>query len=93
MYALAPFMRYKSSHTLYRIDVSVRLRRAILRNDLPLVKRIIRNDPQYLQNPDFSDQSNTSLHLAAQHGFIEIAVRRSPLTTLLHGSPPLPISC
>ncbi|KAH5848655.1 hypothetical protein HBI92_239770 [Parastagonospora nodorum] len=55
------------------IDVSRRLRRAILLNDLPLVKRIIQNNPQILRNPDFEDKSNTSLHLAARHGFTQIA--------------------
>jgi hypothetical protein len=57
-----------------RIDVSRRLRRALLLNDLPLVKRIIRNNPQILRNPDFEDKSNTSLHLAARNGFTQIAV-------------------
>ncbi|KAF2012391.1 ankyrin [Aaosphaeria arxii CBS 175.79] len=55
------------------IDVPRRLRRAILLNDLSLVKRIIRNNPTYLRNPDFDDKSNTSLHLAAKHGYILIA--------------------
>ncbi|KAF2195285.1 ankyrin [Zopfia rhizophila CBS 207.26] len=55
------------------IDVPRRLRRAILLNDLTLVKRIVRNNPNYLRNPDFEDRSNTSLHLAAKHGFIQIA--------------------
>ncbi|KAF2196066.1 ankyrin [Delitschia confertaspora ATCC 74209] len=55
------------------IDVPRRLRRAILLNDLTLVQRIIRNNPYYLRNPDFADKSNTSLHLAATHGFLEIA--------------------
>ena len=56
-----------------RIDVSRRLRRAILLDDLSLVKRIIRNNPNYIRNPDFDDRSNTSLHLAAKHGFTTIA--------------------
>lgn len=56
-----------------RIDVPRRLRRAILLNDLPLVKRIIRNSPTYLKNPDWEDKSNTSLHLAAKYGFVGIA--------------------
>ncbi|EOA85138.1 uncharacterized protein SETTUDRAFT_163854 [Exserohilum turcica Et28A] len=55
------------------IDVPRRLRRAILLNDLSLVKRIIRNNLNYLRNPDFDDRSNTSLHLAAKHGFTSIA--------------------
>ncbi|KAF1848213.1 ankyrin [Cucurbitaria berberidis CBS 394.84] len=56
-----------------RIDVSLRLRRAILLNDLSLVKRIIRNNPKFLRNPDWADKSNTSLHLAARSGFTLIA--------------------
>lgn len=61
-----------------RIDVPRRLRRAILLNDLSLVKRIIRNNPKYLLNPDFEEKSNTSLHLAAKHGFTQIAVCHIP---------------
>ena len=56
------------------IDASTRLRRAIHLNDLTLLKRIIRNNPRHLQNPDFADHGNTSLHLAAQLGLLEIAV-------------------
>lgn len=55
------------------IDVAIRLRRAIHRNDLLLVRRIVRNNPRALQNPDFANKSNTSLHLAAKHGFLDIA--------------------
>ena len=51
-----------------RIDVPRRLRRAILLNDLTLVKRIVRSNPRYLQNPDLEDKGNTSLHLAARNG-------------------------
>jgi hypothetical protein len=58
-----------------RIDVSRRLRRAIVLNDLALVKRIIKSNPDWLQNPDFDDKSNTSLHLAAEEGYADIAVR------------------
>ncbi|KAF2147436.1 uncharacterized protein K452DRAFT_293858 [Aplosporella prunicola CBS 121167] len=54
------------------IDVSVRLRRAVRLNDLLLVQRIVRNNPDVLRNPDFDDQSNTSLHLAARAGFLDI---------------------
>lgn len=54
------------------IDVPRRLRRAILLNDLPLVKRIVRNNPGYLKNPDWDEKSNTSLHLAAKCGFLAI---------------------
>ncbi|KAJ4403799.1 26S proteasome non-ATPase regulatory subunit [Didymella pomorum] len=55
------------------IDVPRRLRRAILLNDLPLVQRIVRNNPDYLRNPDYEDKSSTNLHLAAKHGFTQIA--------------------
>ncbi|KAL8679771.1 MAG: hypothetical protein Q9186_003987 [Xanthomendoza sp. 1 TL-2023] len=55
------------------VDVPLRLRRAIRLNDLVLVKRIIKNNPDKLQNPDLGDNGNTSLHLAAKLGFLEIA--------------------
>ncbi|KAF1832409.1 ankyrin [Decorospora gaudefroyi] len=55
------------------IDVPRRLRRAIHLNDVALVRRIIRTNPSYLRNPDFNDRSNTSLHLAAKHGYTAIA--------------------
>ena len=51
------------------------MRRAILNNDLPLLKRILDANPTNLQNPDESDKANTSLHLAAQRGYVDIAVR------------------
>ena len=56
------------------IDPSIRLQRAIHLNDLLLVKRIIKNNRQILQNPDFADKSNTSLHVAAKLGFLAIVV-------------------
>lgn len=56
-----------------RIDASTRLRRAILLRDVVLVDRIVRNHPKALRNPDFEDKSNTSLHLAAANGFVDIA--------------------
>ncbi|KAF1949295.1 ankyrin [Byssothecium circinans] len=59
----------------YRIDVSRRLRRAVLLNDLALVQRIVRNNRAYLRNPNFDDRSNTSLHLSAKHGFTQIATQ------------------
>jgi ankyrin repeat protein len=55
--------------------VPVRLRRAILQNDVLLVKRIVKNNPLYLENRDFSDKGNTSLHLAAIKGHVDIVVR------------------
>lgn len=62
--------------TVFRVElvVPVRLRRAILQNDVLLVKRIVKNNPSYLRNPDFSDKSNTSLHLAAIKGHIDVVV-------------------
>jgi len=59
---------------MYRVDISARLRQAIRSNDLTLVKRILQHNPTYLQNPDYADKSNTSLHLAAQYGLTDIAV-------------------
>ena len=56
-----------------RIDLSTRLRRAIHLNDSVLVARLIRNHSEVLQNPDFNDKSNTSLHLAAFLGHKGIA--------------------
>lgn len=44
-------------------------------NDLPLVQRILRNNTDYLRNPDYDEKSITNLHLAARHGFTQIAVR------------------
>jgi hypothetical protein len=55
------------------IDLPTRLRRAIHLNDSVLVARLIRNHPEILRNPDFSDKSNTSLHLAASLGHKGIA--------------------
>ena len=72
-YRSAPWLQCQLL-TICRIDVPRRLRRAILLNDLPLVQRIIRNNPDYLRNPDYEDKSNTNLHLAAKHGFTQIAV-------------------
>ncbi|EXJ90241.1 hypothetical protein A1O1_03340 [Capronia coronata CBS 617.96] len=53
------------------LDVSVR--QAIRLNDVALVRRLLQHHPRYLHNPDFADKSNTSLHLAAQYGFEEVA--------------------
>ncbi|KAF2834792.1 ankyrin [Patellaria atrata CBS 101060] len=63
---------FKTFRCIAQIDVSLRLRRAILLNDLSLVRRIIKNNPNQLQNPDFEDKSNTSLHIAAKAGFVQI---------------------
>lgn len=56
------------------MEASIRVRRAIHLNDLVLLKRIIKNNPRMLQNSDFEENGNTSLHLAAQLGSIEISV-------------------
>lgn len=56
------------------IDPSIRLRRAIHLADLLLLKRIIKTHPTLLQNPDFADNGNTSLHLAASLGFYDIVL-------------------
>ena len=56
-------------------EASTRLREAIQLDDISLVKRILSDCPDMLQNPSFADKSNTSLHLAALYGLTEIAVR------------------
>lgn len=55
-----------------RIDVSTRLRRAILHQDIPLVKRIITAYPHVIRNHDVTNKSSTSLHIAAELGNYEI---------------------
>ena len=57
-----------------RIDISLRIRRAIHLKDLVLLKRIIKYNPRDVRNPDRLDNGNTSLHLAAKLGLPEIAV-------------------
>ncbi|KAF8536032.1 ankyrin repeat-containing domain protein [Trichophaea hybrida] len=52
------------------IDVSVRLRRGIHADNLLIVKRILKNNPKSVFNPDLA--GNTSLHLAAQFGHLSI---------------------
>ncbi|KAL2045748.1 hypothetical protein N7G274_002179 [Stereocaulon virgatum] len=54
------------------IDITIRIRRAIHLNDLTLLKRIIKNNSKSLQNPDHRDNGDTSLHLAAKLGLLEI---------------------
>ena len=55
----------------------MRLREAIQLDDISLVKRLLTNRPDLLQNPNFEDKSNTSLHLAALYGHTEITVSSS----------------
>jgi len=57
---------------MVELAVPLRLRRAIVHNDVLLVKRIIKNNPEILTNPDYSDRSNTSLHLAALKGHLHV---------------------
>ncbi|CCC13162.1 unnamed protein product [Sordaria macrospora k-hell] len=58
----------------FRIDPSIRLRRAIHVNDHLLVKRILRSHPNLLHNPDHSvcGNANSNLHLAASLGHLSI---------------------
>ena len=56
------------------LDPAIRLRRAIHLKDVSLVRRILKANSGLLENPDYDDKSNTSLHLAAQKGLLEIAV-------------------
>lgn len=58
--------------------VPSRLRRAILQRDLLMVKSITAKYPRLLQNPNYGDKSNTSLHLAAAMGDIDIVVSTLP---------------
>jgi len=70
---LHQFHTISATLIFFRIDVSTRIRRAIHLKDLTLLKRIINDNPEDLQNPDFADNGNTSLHLAAQLGLLDIA--------------------
>ncbi|ETN46659.1 uncharacterized protein HMPREF1541_00845 [Cyphellophora europaea CBS 101466] len=54
-------------------EASMRLREAIQLDDTSLVRRLLTHRPDLLQNPNFEDKSNTSLHLAALYGHTEIA--------------------
>lgn len=61
-----------------RISPSVRLRRALELRSLSLVKRIILSNPDapsLIRNHDPDDKGNTSLHIAARMGLVDIAVR------------------
>ena len=72
------------TYFLYRIAPSTRLRRALHLRSLPLVRRIILSHPydlDLLRNPDPEDLGNTSLHLAAKLGLVDIAVCLHSLKT------------
>lgn len=60
---------------LFRIDPSIRLRRAIHLNDLVLIERIVRHNPGVLRSRHYEDDNNTALHLAARLGYMDAAVR------------------
>ncbi|CAJ2509691.1 Uu.00g147170.m01.CDS01 [Anthostomella pinea] len=57
-----------------RIEPSQRLRRAVLANDALLVQRIVKSHPDLIHNPDHSitGLSNSSLHLAASLGHLQV---------------------
>lgn len=61
---------------MIRIPPSIRLRRAIQLRSLSLVRRIVLSSPQWpdlIRNNDLEDSGNTSLHLAARLGLVDIA--------------------
>ncbi|KAI8962798.1 ankyrin repeat-containing domain protein [Daldinia sp. FL1419] len=57
-----------------RIEPSERLRRAVYCNDASLVRRIVKSHPGLIHNPDHSATglSNSSLHLAASLGHLQV---------------------
>lgn len=81
--------KFNTSDTCARIDPSSRLRRAIHLNDLTLVRRIAKGSSSCLRNGDQDDRNNSSLHLAARLGFVEIVVRFPPLLILNSHTRPL----
>jgi uncharacterized protein len=85
MYSLLRCICANVALTMTRLDVSIRLRRAITLNDALLVKRIVTQHQKEIRNPDVQDRSNTSLHLAAKLGCVEIAVSvdAPPTTTII----------
>ncbi|CAM1508980.1 Fc.00g027190.m01.CDS01 [Cosmosporella sp. VM-42] len=56
------------------IEPSIRIRRAIHADDAPLLRRILKNHPTLVHNPDSSSSglSNSNLHLAASLGYRDI---------------------
>ncbi|OTB03250.1 hypothetical protein M426DRAFT_24036 [Hypoxylon sp. CI-4A] len=56
------------------IEPSKRLRRAVQSNDALLVRRIVKSHPDLIHNPDHSatGHSNSSLHLAASLGYLQV---------------------
>ena len=58
----------------YRIEASLRVRRAIHARDALLVRRILKTHPHLLHNPDHSTDGggNSNLHLAAKLNCLEI---------------------
>lgn len=72
-------------------EASMRLREAIQLDDISLVQRLLTNRPDLLQNPNFEDKSNTSLHLAALYGHKEITVGSSACTAAAPANRPIGI--
>lgn len=73
----APFRRLAKltgSDLHIRIEPSKRLRRAVHNNDALLVRRIVKSHPGLIHNPEHSatDLSNSSLHLAASLGHLQV---------------------
>ncbi|EWC48001.1 hypothetical protein DRE_02883 [Drechslerella stenobrocha 248] len=66
---LTPF-----AHPSHRIDVRTRLKRAILTDDLLVVKRLVTENPACMSFCDEEEQGNTPLHIAAEHGMYSIMV-------------------
>ncbi|KAI1097883.1 ankyrin [Jackrogersella minutella] len=69
-----------------RIEPSKRLRRAVQSNDALLVHRIVKSHPGLIHNPDNSATglSNSSLHLAASLGHLQVC---KALVALAHELP------
>src|SRR5947209_67837 len=56
------------------LDIQTRMKRAILQNDLLLVKRLCIKNPICLQYVDSKDDGNTFLHLAVSLSFYGVVV-------------------
>ncbi|KKA30992.1 hypothetical protein TD95_002946 [Thielaviopsis punctulata] len=70
--ALFPYFLYTDPGcSVLSLTASVRLRRAIHLNDASLARRILRNNPHLLHNPD-PESSDSNLHLAARLGFLPV---------------------
>jgi hypothetical protein len=47
----------------------------VYKNDLLLVRRIVKNHEKVLQNPD--QRADSSLHVAAKEALVDIAVKKT----------------